>query len=205
MDYYQPLHSKNYYHIYNRGNNGDNLFYKGENYNYFLRKYDYYLSDYLNTFAYCLLPNHFHLLVNVKDFEGQKIGLQKGIKTLTAPEEVISEQFRRLFLSYAKAINEQEPRTGSLFQKNFKRKKVNNEKYFNQLVYYIHANPQNHGICIDFRDYPHSSYERILSDKPSKLFKQEVLNWFGDKDTYLKFHAAKQDIQLINSWMIEEA
>ena len=69
MDYYLPLYENGYYHIYNRGNNGENIFCKHENYLYFLKQYNHYLGDYLDTFAYCLLPNHFHLLVRVKEKE----------------------------------------------------------------------------------------------------------------------------------------
>jgi len=57
----------NFYHIYNRGNNRENIFFEENNYYYFLEKYDKYLTNYLETFAYCLLPNHFHLLVRVKE------------------------------------------------------------------------------------------------------------------------------------------
>ncbi len=61
--HFPPLVAHTFYHIYNRGNNGENLFYRPENYGYFLQKFDHYLSGYLELYAYCLLPNHFHLLV----------------------------------------------------------------------------------------------------------------------------------------------
>jgi len=86
-----------FYHVYNRGNNREKLFYKKENYIYFLKKYDYYLYDYLETQAYCLLPNHFHLLVRVreiKDLPGQEY-----------VEGLISRHFSNFFNCYAKAIN----------------------------------------------------------------------------------------------------
>jgi hypothetical protein len=76
-DYYPTLEPNNFYHIYNRGVNGTQLFYKKDNYYYFLEKYAQYLSAYLDTYAYCLLGNHFHLLVKVKDIELKKpSGLQ---------------------------------------------------------------------------------------------------------------------------------
>ena len=61
-----PLEENQFYHIYNRGNDGTDLFYQDRNYIFFLKKYDNYLSEYVDTYAYCLLPNHFHLLVRVK-------------------------------------------------------------------------------------------------------------------------------------------
>jgi len=198
---FQPLHENCFYHIYNRGNNGDNIFYKHENYNYFLRKYDQYLSDYLETYAYSLLPNHFHLLVRVKD---KVQPIKTGTKTYLEADKILSEAFRRFFTSYAKSINEQQGRTGSLFQKNFKRKLVDSEVYFTQLIYYIHANAQNHGIIDDFKLYPYSSYGRILLDTQSKLFKKEVLEWFGSKDAYIDYHAQKHKLNDIRDIMIEE-
>lgn len=62
-----PLEPGFYYHLFNRGNNKQRTFYKEKNYGYFLQKYAGYMEGYLDTFAYCLLPNHFHLLVRVKD------------------------------------------------------------------------------------------------------------------------------------------
>lgn len=205
MDYYSPLYQDCCYHIYNRGNNGENLFYKHENYIYFLSQYNEYLNEYLDTFAYCLLPNHFHLLVRVKNFEDKKPELKKGLKTLTGVEEIISELFRRLFTSYAKAINKQESRTGSLFQKNFKRKEVKDEHYYSQLIYYIHANPQRHCIVDNFKDYPYSSYNSLLSEKPTKLLRSETIGWFGDREAFRIFHNESQHESAINKWVIEES
>ncbi|MCW3125787.1 MAG: hypothetical protein JWO03_1445 [Bacteroidetes bacterium] len=202
MNPYIKLLENQYYHIFNRGNNKENVFIQAKNYSYFLKRYDYYLSEYIDTFAYCLLPNHFHLLIRVKPYS--QFPLQtKTLKKLENDEKV-SEQFRLLFMSYAKSINIQEDRVGSLFQKNFRRKLVDNEKYFSHLVYYIHANPQLHGICEDFRVYEHSSYERILSDRSSKLFKEEVLKWFGSKEAYTAFHRERQEINETKDYFIED-
>jgi putative transposase len=199
---YIELLENQYYHIYNRGNNRENIFCKEKNYNYFLKRYDYYLSEYSDTFAYCLLPNHFHLLIRVKPYSQLPLKTKHGKQIEN--EDRVSEQFRLLFMSYAKAINIQEDRVGSLFQKNFKRKEVNNERYFSNLVYYIHANPQLHGICEDFREYPHSSYDRILTDRPSKLFKDEVLKWFGSREAYIAFHRDKHNINEVRDFLTED-
>jgi len=159
-----------FYHVYNRGNNRENLFYNNGNYEYFLRKYDNYLTDYIDTFAFCLLPNHFHLLVRIKDKD------LSGFKNLTGLEKRISKQFSNLFNSYAKSINIQQKRVGSLFQRPFKRIEITTTDYLANLVFYIHANPQKHKIIDDFRMYPWSSYDRILKNKPSKLNKKKFWN-----------------------------
>ena len=104
IDYYIPLYRYKLYHIYNRGNGNENVYYIDENYYYFLRQYDKYLSESVDTFAYCLLPNHFHLLVRIK---------------IDNPETA-SENFRKFFISYSMSINKQEKRRGNLFQRGFK-------------------------------------------------------------------------------------
>ena len=195
-----PLEAGKFYHIYNRGNNRENLFYNNGNYEYFLRKYDNYLSDYIDTFAFCLLPNHFHLLVRVKD----EIKEQSDLKNLTSLEKRISKQFSNLFNSYAKSINIQQNRVGSLFQRPFKRIEVLDTNHLANLIFYIHANPQKHGIIDDFRMYPWSSYHRILKSKPSKLNKEEVIKWFSNKDNYINYHAQKADIEKIKNMILED-
>ncbi len=205
QSFYSPLIPNQFYHIFNRGNNRENLFYTAENYHYFLKKYDCYLSDYLDTYAYCLLPNHFHLLVKVKDIEVFKVSafLKLG-QPIEDPSEIISEAFRRFFMSYSKAINKQTARTGSLFQKNFKRKQIQHDAYLMTCAKYIHQNPQKHGICEDFKTYSYSSYGRILVEKPTKLMKTEVLNWFGSKNGYKDVHhSLKSDNNIIEKIIIE--
>ena len=204
--YYPPLLENQYYHIYNRGNNGDNLFYSPENYHYFLRQFDLYLGAYTRTYAYCLLPNHFHLLIEVVDFTTLPNELQAishGSRLIDVPESVMSEQFRRFFSGYAKAIKVQESRTGSLFEKNFQRKLVDSEAYFTNLIAYIHRNPQRHDICDNFVDYPYSSYSRHLHPRVSKLQKKDVLDWFGGAEPYKRFHQKRFDDSLISNLIIE--
>jgi REP element-mobilizing transposase RayT len=169
------------YHLYNRGNNRDNLFYKKENYHYFIRQFDKYLSNFVDVYAYCLLPNHFHFLIKIKDEEEirQHLAITDAIALSDSIgySKKISEQFRRFFISYSQAINKQENRVGSLFQKHFKIKEVTNESYFTSLVFYIHSNPQKHGLIDDFREWNYSSYSSFLSQNISKLKRSDRLVW----------------------------
>ncbi len=200
---HQSLNPGYFYHIYNRGNNRENLFYKPGNYIYFLKKYAQYLNDYLETYAFCLLPNHFHLLVRVKEFGKDAIASIDGI-LLSTPSGIIAEQFRRFFISYSQAINKQQNRVGSLFQKNFKRIRVENEKYLTNLIYYIHANPQIHELIDDFRNWPYSSYGKFLEAKKTHLKKEEVLNWFGSIVEYKTYHAMVHKNRSILNLIIED-
>ena len=102
------------------------------------------------------------------------------------------------------AFNIQQDRTGTLFQTPFKRAIVDSDQYFTQLVYYIHANPQLHGLIDDFREWKWSSYDRILIEKPSKLKKQEVINWFGNKNAYKEFHSVNQKIIYNEKYIVED-
>lgn len=197
-----PLEQDKYYHIFNRGNNSDRMFYKPENYKFFLRRLDEYLSAHIEVFAFCLLPNHFHLLVRVKQRESNALHLEDA-RRLKTEIDPVSQAFHRLFTSYSKAINKQEGRHGSLIENPFKRKEVTSNRYFSNLVFYIHANPQLHGIIDDFRHYPWSSYERIISGSPSKLKKAEVIEWFSDADNYVAYHAQRIDIEKIKEMLIE--
>ena len=231
-----PLEIGKYYHIYNRGINGCNLFYEEKNYYYFLEKYAHYMSGVLDTFAYCLMPNHFHLLVRVKDFNtalnltgledlsGLTTNLKDlenpiGFKNLSGlttqnplgldksglhhPDKFVSKKFSDMFNSYTKSFNKVQQRTGSLFETPFRRIAVESDAYFTSLLWYIHYNPQKHGFVADFRDYPYTSFHSILSSQPSKLAREEVLQWFGSKDKFLEFHGGRQNDLAINKLLIE--
>ena len=159
---------------------------------FFLIKFATYLSSYIKIYAYCLLPNHFHFLIQVKSeetirknvIENEKMAQYKFASVAT----ILSETFRRFFITYAKAFNKEQDRRGSLFQKDFKRILVDNEAHFTRLIYYIHANPLKHGYQKNFVNYSYSSYQRILNPKPTQLQKKYVLNWFGGRKNYIDFH-----------------
>jgi len=190
--YYTKFEQDKFYHVYNRTVDKKPMFCNDGNYEFFLKKYDEYLSSVLGTYVYCLLGNHFHLLLRIQDLTTFKKLL--NLKTDKPDHKIVSHQFRKFFQSYAMAFNKQQNRIGTLFQTPFKRALVNNETYFTRLVYYIHANPQLHGLIDDFREWKWSSYNRILIDKPSKLKKLEVLNWFGYKKQYEQYHSEKHQM-----------
>ncbi len=180
-----------FYHIFNRGNNRENIFYEEKNYRYFLHLWVKYIVPIAETYAYCLMMNHFHFLVRIKE----------SIKTLEVVDVslYISQQFSNLFNAYAKAINKEYNRTGSLFQARFGRKRVSNEAHLYNLIHYIHFNPQKHGFVEDFRDYPYSSYHAFLTNKKTRLARQAVIDLFGDIDEFINFHDRGNDYQNIQA------
>ncbi len=213
--YYDPFDFDHFYHVYNRGNNRERIFFVDKNYRYFLQKLNEKLADYVDFYCYCLLPNHFHLLVKVKSEEEfqQKVRDTKerdaifrkdGISKSCDVNAIICERFRRFFIGYSMAVNKQQGRSGSLFQKNFKRIRVDHPDYFDRVVYYIHRNPVRHDLTTDFVNYAWSSYQRILNRKSSRLQKHVILEWFNGAKAFMDFHQQEIDLEPIDRYVIEE-
>jgi len=102
-----PLQYGHYYHIYNRGTNGENIFIEERNYHHFLRLYTRYISPIADTFAYCLLRNHFHLSVRIKTLDELVAQLKAAMKPTMKTIKMLtpSQHFSNFFNAYAKAIN----------------------------------------------------------------------------------------------------
>ena len=188
-----PLEAGQYYHIYNRGNNSGLIFYSGRNYQYFLDKYRFYVGPYVQTVAYCLLPNHFHLLVRIRP-----------AVTPGCLADLVSDQFRKMFICYSMAINKQESRTGSLFQKNFRRKKITDMAYLMNAVHYINHNPERHGFRQDVGEYPWNSFHSFMNGDDSLLDGDEIRGLFKDRRQYADFHRRKPAVKNENLWVIED-
>jgi putative transposase len=210
-----PMQCGTFYHVYNRGINGEDLFKEDRNYSYFLKLYAKYIPPIAETYAYCLLKNHFHLLIRVRSEEEVMLNTSfPNVGRVLNPSDVtmdvttiaakrVSNQFSKLFNSYAQAINKAYGRTGGLFEELFRRIPVEDENYLVQLVYYIHANPQKHGFVADFRDYPHSSYHTHLSKLDTQLRRRELLDWFGDPNAYEKYHLPNQILNNLDKFDLE--
>lgn len=175
-----------FYHVYNRGNNKEDIFLSPENYNFFLQRFHRYLGKKVNLHAYCLMPNHFHLLVEVLPWENYYF--TAGTPVHRGLRNPVIRGFRNLFISYAKAFNKQQERTGSLFQSKFKRKQIDSEAYFGTVMAYIHTNPVIAGLTSRPEDWPYQSYRAYLTDGPSWHPKTYGLQWFGGKQAFRDFH-----------------
>ncbi|MBC8311541.1 MAG: transposase [Candidatus Marinimicrobia bacterium] len=166
----------NYYHIFNKAVNKNKLFLNNENYRFFLDKLYFYTKDVFEIYSYCLLPNHFHLLVKIKDIESH----------------IISEQLRRFSISYTQSFNIAFHRKGTLFERPFQRKLITDDDYLISSIYYIHSNSEHHHICSDFRNYKWSSYQDIINKKNKFVSLSKVLNLFNDLDYFIEFHKDKR-------------
>ncbi len=201
-----PLLYDTYYHIYNRGVNGENIFIEERNYEHFLNLYEKHIAPVCDLFAYCMLRNHFHMTVRVKSENeiletlrvspaiGQQFrqessaNMKEGQSRKPLGSKFVSDQFSNFFNAYAKSINKAYGRTGSLFQHPFGRVPITSDRQFWNVIAYIHQNPQKHRFVEDFRDWKYSSYGIILSDKKTSVKRNEVLEWFGNKDQYIELH-----------------
>lgn len=135
QDFHQPFLPSATYHVYNHANGADDLFRETDNYRYFLEKYKKYILPIADTLAYCLMKNHFHLMVRIKDEECLMEQDLTGFENLSG---LVSLQFSRLFNSYSKAFNKKYNRIGGLFNRPVKRKQIIDDHYFTQLIIYIH-------------------------------------------------------------------
>jgi REP element-mobilizing transposase RayT len=180
----ETLEKDRYYHIYNKGINGTNIFSNNENKRYFLQRFSDFLNNQISIYAYCLMDNHFHFV----------------IKLNVAPE-LATQSFSNFLNAYAKAYNKQEDRTGSLFEKHFKRIRLDSELYLKNLILYVHLNPKYH-LNFDYWEYPFSSYASFLSDKETKLARHEVLDLFGGRENFVYCHNDKNDF-LIEKYTFE--
>ena len=113
-----------------------------------------------------------------------------------------SHAFASLFGTYTKAFNKAYQRTGSLFEKLFRRNLVDSDRYFTYLVVYIHRNPQKHGFVEDFRAWPHSSYPAILSNRPSRFQRAAALDWFDNRAGFEGAHLTMAEEAVIEPFLV---
>ena len=177
-----PLVAGEYYHVYNRGNNRQDIFFERENYLFFLRRVRKYLVGETQTsevsetsevwttiIAYCLMPNHFHLLVCPHDDE-------------------LSRRMQRFSISYTKAMNTRYDRVGSLFQGQFQAVLVDRNEYLLHLSRYFHLNPVEAGLVKQPEDWKFSSYRDYIGLRQGTLPTPDIiLSQFPTPKAYREF------------------
>ena len=172
----------NYYHFYNRGVNRQPIFFQKENWGFFIKQMRrYFQTDLLIVLAYCLMPNHYHLLVYLK-------------------AENISKKVMQPFgTSYVKAINKQQKRVGPLYQGPFKAKHVDSDAYLTHLTRYIHLNPVRAKLVDHPADWPYSSYNEYIGTRNGTLPQTDfILSQFASRDTYRGFVEGSSEPQSID-------
>jgi REP element-mobilizing transposase RayT len=169
-----------YYHVYNRGVGKQTIFHDEQDYTVFLgllkrhldaephqdrqgRQYDH-LYDDVELLAYCLMPNHFHLLLYLKE-PGAITRLLRGMST-----------------AYTMYYNKRYTRVGGLFQGTYKASRITTDDYLTHISRYIHLNPAKP------LDYRWSSLDYYLGRKQAQWVKPEkILDMFKNSDEYRQF------------------
>ncbi|MCK4340046.1 MAG: transposase, partial [Candidatus Cloacimonetes bacterium] len=130
-----------YFHLYNRTVKPNKLFYKKDDYIWFLKRFKKKIVLYPATvFAYCLMPNHFHFLIRQDS------------------DKPIYKIFNDSLSAYVKHYNYKYKRKGTLFEGHLQHKNVNNEKYLLYLCQYIHFNPKKAGLVDNLEDWKFSNF-----------------------------------------------
>lgn len=184
----------NVYHIYTQGNNQQKIFYSQKNYMFFLRKLRTHILPFAEILAYCLMPNHFHVLI----VANEKTILTKEVAK--KQKNILSENIRIMLSSYTQAINKQEGFSGSLFRQNIKIKKLNKDEfltskqkqfYHNDIhtcLNYIHQNPVQANLVDKPEDWIFSSFQDFIEKRAGALCNKELAFLLAniDKNTILQ-------------------
>jgi len=196
----ESLRPNTCYHIFNHANGFERVFREDENFRYFLDKYQLYITPIAETYAYCLLPNHFHLVVRIRKKEViEDIILRRNFSKVernfgkvSVPDEEIerylSKQFSNLFSSYTQSFNKMYKRMGSLFIKNFKRNPILDKDQFTNTIIYTHRNPIHHGYCRSYTDWRYTSYREISALIGRMVEVEKTLSIFENKDQFIEMH-----------------
>jgi len=170
------------YHIYNQGNNRQQIFFDRENYLFFLKKIRKYILPYADIIAYCLMPNHFHLMVKVKEITVASTTVGVALSDTDGKNSrTFNDSIGIMLRSYTNAINKRHNRTGKLFREKTKAECVTktngispsfyNSQYgtilnvtapeleYPQICFnYIHNNPLSAQLVKNIEDWEFSSY-----------------------------------------------
>lgn len=204
-DYHKPLIPGEKYHILTKAVGNEKLFLHEKDYLFFLSRYTRYISPIADTYCYSLLPNHFHFLIRIKE----EIQITLWLKEFkdnkqVQPEQLsalVMQQFSNLLNSYAKTYNKIYSRKGGLFIDFLRRVQIETDDQLGATIFYIHKNPVHHGCSEAMENWKWSSYNAFLSEKPTMLLRNEVINWFGGIKSFKDYH--NQPIHLKNAISIE--
>jgi putative transposase len=168
------------YHIFNRGNNRRKIFFESTNYYYFLKLYFKHIPPIAKTYAYALLPDHFHFVLSIRS--------KNVIPSKYNSPAKLSQPFSNMFNAYTKAMNKRYHMVSSLFEDRFERLPLKDDNHFTNAIAYVHSNPQKHKIIDDFRTYEFTSYQSYINENTEALEYNEVFDWFRGKEKFMEHH-----------------
>ena len=182
-----------FYHVFNRAVGDEKAFITNDNYLYFLRLIKKHIIPIADVYAYTLLPNHYHLLLRIKDdktiaayyeaLKGKPIDVLK-----MGYSDVVLQCFSNQLNAYTKAFNNKYNRKGNIFMPNFKRSLAESESDITSFIFYVNKNAVHHGLTEKIGEWAYDSYKSILSSQSTALARDKVISWFGNRDAFIKFH-----------------
>ena len=197
-----PLEPDTSYHIFNHANGFENVFCQEDNFHYFLEKVRLYISPIAEIYAYCLMPNHFHLVIRIRKRKViEALIINKNFSKVlnfgkvmdskisdSQIEKYLSKQFANLFSCYTQSFNKVNNRRGSLFIKNFKREPIFDKQHFLNVVIYTHRNPIHHGFRKNYDEWDFSSYNEIIEGVCDHIEVGKLLQLNGGLESFKEKH-----------------
>ena len=198
-----PFLYDNHYHLVFKSIDGVLLFRQDADYLTFLKRFALFTGFVMDTWVYCLLNNHAHFIIKIKSIEAiitnikktelpkQTVAMKKILATPDGQDvfdEMIERQVNSFMVSYANYTKNKYQHHGGLFQKPFKRIRIDSDAHLQVAIIYSHANPVKHKIFKDYLFYPYSSYALFLTDTSHYCVVDEVLIFFGGVEKFILLH-----------------
>jgi putative transposase len=204
-----------YYHFVCKSIDGILLFPDVSDYLVFTDRFKKFTDEFLETWSFCLLPNHTHHIVKIKSSETIKNSianfplanrtkamlsfLDDSTNEITF-DKMIDRQMNSFLVSYANYYNNKYQRQGGIFQKPFKRIAIDDDVHLQQAIIYTHANAQKHGITKDYKKYPFSSYAAIIKANEYYTNSKNVIAFFGGIEKFIQIHNSQVEYYYQNNW-----
>jgi putative transposase len=153
--YKAPFVAGEYYHVFHHAVGHENLFREKDNYRYFLQKLNFHIDGYCELRAWCLMPNHFHLLIYVNP------ELVHTMQPLAIETRVV-KCFSDFLNCYTQSMNKRFKRRGSMFSGRFRRVRITDEAHLANIIHYIHSNPLYHNFTNNLESWPYSSMNKNI-------------------------------------------
>ncbi|MEP7162808.1 MAG: transposase [Candidatus Moraniibacteriota bacterium] len=175
-----PFLPDQYYHLYNRGNNRQAVFFERDNYLYFLKGLKKYVVPHVDILVYSLMPTHYHVVGRVRQQTSEVLKTSE-----VSVSKAVSLAMQKFGISYTKAINKRFSRVGALFQGQFQAKPIQTYEHLLNLCLYIHANPVKDGLVSLPENWEYSNYLEWLGLRDGTLVNREFITEnFGSPEEY---------------------